>query len=150
MTKKTAGKEEKFVLIKNTRDGVIFATPKSANAGGRAAKGIVFQKGTTEVLADDWEALRPTLKTELASGEIVEMTVERDNGQTGAAKKVIETNADFKALEVEEQIEVIADTMDTKTLKKWSKMKGLDASVVVAAKDQIEKIKNWTPESDED
>lgn len=140
--------QEKLILIKNTRNGVIYASPKSKSADGRAAKGVVFQKGNTEVPLNVWEDLKKTLVTEISSGELVEVIVEKDNGQSGAAKKVVTSNAEFKDLSADEQLEVIAETMDTNTLKRWAKLKKLDAAVVVAAKEQIEKIKNWTPDSE--
>lgn len=140
--------QEKLIIIKNTRNGVIYASPKSKSSDGRAAKGVVFQKGNTEVPLNVWEDLKKTLGKEIKSGELVEVTVEKDNGQSGAAKKVVKSNAEFKDLSTDEQLEVISETMDTKTLKKWAKMKKLDAAVVVAAKEQIEKIENWTPDSE--
>lgn len=124
----------------------------SKTTNGAIVKTVSILPGHNEIEDDDWEGIKSQLQSKIDAGhmEVVEEEVvkeiELENGKTKNKKSIV---TKLNELESETALEIVENTFDLKTLKKWKKSETRD-EIRAAISDQIEFVKDPNPNKKKD
>ena len=129
-----------FIDWKNNRVKVIPLTDKGKAASKVKKSNIILLPGINDIPDTLWKVLKEykSIKASIERGDIEEVEKKVSTGNSGQ-KKTITT---FKELPQKEAEELISQTVNLQTLKKWKKQ-DTRSDIRVAIEDRIKEIKNY-------